>query len=238
MDSKLHLIGHVSKHVAEHSHMFGTLINDKINKKLDDFKNGIKENDPNKFVANYTIKGSKVFGSNINIGKPKDLMKKIFQSPTAGLLAKVITPKEKHEWDKSKELHYSMFEKGPVPAFIVMVKEMYEEKNRFLDKLHLTESENRTYDSIFNSRYLSLISELIKKTKSKTQDGIIFEITTKGFDPRSDFICEMLYRKFKNHSKSYNSLINSIKTVNTIMSPIHNASLTIKSDVDKLIKRK
>jgi hypothetical protein len=236
MDSKLHLIGHVSKHVAEHSHLFGTLIDDKMNKKLNDFKNGIKSNDPHKFVANYTIKGSKVFGSKINIGKPKDLMRKIFQSPTAGLLAKVITPKEKHEWNKEKQLHYSMFEKGPVPAFIVLVKEMYEEKKNFLDKLHLTESENRTYDSIFNSRYLSLISELIKKTKSKTQDGIIYEITTKGFDPRSDFICEMLYRKFKEHSKSYSNLIRSIKTVNTLVSPIHTISSTVKSDVDKLTK--
>lgn len=236
MDSRLALIQEAVKTVADTVHPVSTMINEDMKVKLHNFKEGIKSEDPHLFSRSYITLGSKVFGSNINLGtkkaKPLDVMKNMYDMPIVSNVSRLTNAIE-HGWTEGKHLHYQSFEEGPLAAYVTLVREMYELKDQFIKKklLILTKDEDSVYDTIFNSNYLKLISGLINKSKSKTQQGIVKDFTTKGFDPKTDFISDMIYRKFKNNANGYNKLIDSLSKVNSISKDIHSVSTALYNNI-------
>jgi hypothetical protein len=236
MDSRLALIQEAAKTVADSAHPVSTIMNDDIKNKLTAFKEGIKSTDPHLFSRAYITLGSKVFGSKINLGtkkaKPITVMKGMYDMPIVSNVSRLTNAIE-HGWTKGKELHYQSFEEGPLAAYVTLVREMYELKNQFIKKklLVLTPDENRVYDTIFNDSYLKTVSSLINKSDATTQQGLVKDFTTKGFDPRSDFIAEMVFRKFKNNASGYVKLIDAIAKVNAAAKPIYNISSSIAKNI-------
>lgn len=236
MDARLALIKESIDILADKAHPLSSIINDDIDSKLTAFKLGVKSKDPHIFSRSYITLGSKVFGSKINLGyekaMPMAVMKSMYAMPIVSNVSRLTNAIE-HGWTEGKELHYQSFEEGPLAAYVTVVRELYELKNKFIERglLTLSKEENKVYNSIFNDRYLITISSLIKKSKAKTQEGLVKDFTTKGFDPKSDFIAEMIFRKFKNNASGYEKLINAIYKVNSISKPIYNNASLLSSKI-------
>lgn len=233
MDSKLLLIQAAAKKVADTAHPASVFLNESLDKKLDTFKEGIKSTDPHQFTRNYITLGSKVFGSKTGLSntKPTHIMKNLYGIPLVNQISR-LTKSVETGWTKGKELHYQSFEEGALAAYVTLVREMYELKDQFVKKklLTLSSEENRVYDSIFNSNYLKMIADLINKSKTNTQESIVKEFTTPGFDTRTDFISEMIFRKFRNNASGYAKLIAAIKKVSAIAKPLYSTASSLHKD--------